>query len=101
LYAPDYAINAGGLINASAELRPGGYDRSWALAKVVGIGKTLADIFTFAEQEQSTTSAVADCLAERRLAHGLAIASHGTQFATSTKEPTNRVHRATEIRHDV
>ena len=34
LYAPDYVINAGGLINIAEELGPRGYERGRALAKV-------------------------------------------------------------------
>ena len=37
LYAPDYVINAGGLINIAEELRPSGYQRGRALAKVQAI----------------------------------------------------------------
>jgi leucine dehydrogenase len=69
LYAPDYVINAGGLINAAAELRPGGYDRDWARAKVAEIGPTLGSIFEHADHLDATTNAVADRLARQRLAH--------------------------------
>src|SRR5690606_33962879 len=37
LYAPDYVINAGGLINVAAELAPDGYNREQAMAKVAQI----------------------------------------------------------------
>ena len=69
LYAPDYVINAGGLINAAAELRPGGYERDWARAKVAEIGPTLSGIFEHADRLDATTNAVADRLARQRLAH--------------------------------
>jgi leucine dehydrogenase len=45
LYAPDYVINGGGLINVAAELAPGGYDREDAMARVARIPEVLADIF--------------------------------------------------------
>jgi leucine dehydrogenase len=69
LYAPDYVVNSGGLLNVAAELRPGGYDHHWALAKVAEIGPTLGDIFALADRLDATTNAVADRLARQRLAH--------------------------------
>jgi len=69
LYAPDYVINAGGVINISHEARSGQsepYDREAAFAQVAGIGKTLSDIFAFAEQQGIATSDAADRLAEER-----------------------------------
>ena len=44
LYAPDYVVNAGGVINVSCEVA-GPYDRDAALAKVSAIGPTLAEVF--------------------------------------------------------
>ena len=44
LYAPDYIINAGGIINVADELR--GYDRERAMRKVEGIYRTLRDLET-------------------------------------------------------
>jgi leucine dehydrogenase len=71
LYAPDYAINAGGIINiAHEDRRTGGYDRAGALVAVHRIGATLRDIFSRAEQEDRPTSEIADVMAEERLAEG-------------------------------
>ena len=50
LYAPDYVINAGGLINIAQELQPGGYERERALAQVETIGTTLGEVFERASQ---------------------------------------------------
>ncbi len=68
LYAPDYLINAGGLINVAAELAPGGYDRDAAFAKVREIPATLARIFDRAEETGATTGEVARTIAEERIA---------------------------------
>ncbi len=70
LYAPDYAINAGGIINIGHEStrnagRP--YDRQRAFADVARIGDTLERIFDLADQEGVTTAIAADRLAEQRL----------------------------------
>lgn len=59
LYAPDYVINAGGLINVAAELEPDGYDRGAVEKKVARIPATLAAIFARAEAEGRTSDAVA------------------------------------------
>ena len=45
LWAPDFVANAGGIINISVELAPGGYDPKVARAKVRGIADTLGAIY--------------------------------------------------------
>ncbi len=70
LYAPDYVINAGGVINVAHEPlgRPGRrYDRERAFAQVAAIGPTLAAIFERAAREGLPTDVVADHIAEERL----------------------------------
>ena len=64
LYAPDYAINAGGIIDVYFE-RSGG-SAAELKAHIEGIGNTLRQIFTRADQEGRTTTDVADRLAEER-----------------------------------
>lgn len=64
LYAPDYAINAGGIIDVYFE-RSGG-SAAELKAHIEGIGNTLRQIFVRADQEGRTTTAVADRLAEER-----------------------------------
>lgn len=68
LYAPDYVINAGGLINVAAELAPGGYDRKAAMAKVSEIPLTLLDIFRRSDAAGRPTNDVAQEIAEERIA---------------------------------
>ncbi|WP_421856349.1 Glu/Leu/Phe/Val dehydrogenase dimerization domain-containing protein [Oricola sp.] len=68
LYAPDYVINAGGLINAAFEVLPGGYDRTRAEATVARIPATLDKIFRDAAASGRTTEAVAAGMAEARIA---------------------------------
>jgi leucine dehydrogenase len=70
LYAPDYVINAGGLINITQELQPGGYDRGRALARVEAIGATLAEVFERAARDGLPTHEVADRVARERIAAG-------------------------------
>ena len=66
-YAPDYVINAGGLINLAQELEPGGYDRDAALARVARIGATGARVFALAEARRQPTNEAADRVARERL----------------------------------
>ncbi|HEX6188106.1 MAG TPA: amino acid dehydrogenase [Pyrinomonadaceae bacterium] len=65
LYAPDYAANAGGIINGCRELL--GWEASESLAKVDEIYETVLDIFRTAEAEGIPTYKAADRLAEKRL----------------------------------
>ncbi|HJR98815.1 MAG TPA: Glu/Leu/Phe/Val dehydrogenase dimerization domain-containing protein [Actinomycetota bacterium] len=67
LYAPDYVINAGGVIHLV------GYERlGWGAAQVAArlssIGQTLSELFDEAEREGLTTAAAADRLARDRIA---------------------------------
>ena len=68
LYAPDYVVNAGGVINIADETASGGYDRDRALGRVAGIAATLRRVFDIADAAGITTAAAADRLAEERLA---------------------------------
>jgi leucine dehydrogenase len=70
LYAPDYVINAGGLINIALELEPGGYDRARALARVEGIGATLTEVFERSASTGLPSNEVADRMAHERIAAG-------------------------------
>ncbi|MEX0875085.1 MAG: Glu/Leu/Phe/Val dehydrogenase dimerization domain-containing protein [Actinomycetota bacterium] len=67
LYAPDYIVNAGGVINISYEQAPGGYDHDRAFAHCARIGETLERVFDVASEQNITTAAAADHLAESRL----------------------------------
>lgn len=68
LYAPDFVINAGGVINISYEFgRDGkGYDRAAAFAHVDRIHDTLLTIFQRADAEGIPTNIAADRIAEER-----------------------------------
>ncbi|MGI9184013.1 MAG: Glu/Leu/Phe/Val family dehydrogenase [Solirubrobacteraceae bacterium] len=66
LWAPDFVVNAGGLINIAEEV--GGYDAATARRRVASIGDTLRQIFVAAEHEGITPLAAALNLARRRLA---------------------------------
>ena len=65
LYAPDYAINPGGVITVACEIE--GKSKDAALEKIGGVHDTLLDIFAQAKARGITTAEAADRLAEARI----------------------------------
>ncbi len=65
LFAPDYVINAGGLINVAQELK--GYDHARALRKAGRIYNAVARVIRIAKADKIPTCVAADRLAERRI----------------------------------
>ena len=63
LYAPDYVINAGGLINIYNELNE--YNRDEVYNQVETIYDTLMDIFHQSENDQLATKTISDMLAQK------------------------------------
>jgi len=68
LWAPDFVVNAGGVINLAIELRPEGYDPTIARRQARAIGDTLAQVLDAADGDGVTPLAAANALAERRMA---------------------------------
>ena len=66
LYAPDYVVNAGGIINVAAEVS-GTYDPEWVKVKLDQLEITLKNIFSAASEQGLPTNIVADKLARKRL----------------------------------
>ncbi|MGH2857276.1 MAG: Leu/Phe/Val dehydrogenase [Solirubrobacteraceae bacterium] len=66
LWAPDFVVNAGGLINIAEEV--GGYEPAAARRRVVGIADTLREIFSRSEAAGETPLAAAMEIARDRLA---------------------------------
>jgi glutamate dehydrogenase/leucine dehydrogenase len=69
LYAPDFIVNSGGLINVSLELT--GYDRELAVRRVAEIEGVLEHVLAHAERSSATPLAAAIELARARLAEGV------------------------------
>lgn len=67
-YAPDFIVNAGGVINIAEELH--GYDRDRALQKVRRIFDTTLAVLRRAEEHGVTTEVAAERLAEERWGDG-------------------------------
>lgn len=69
LYAPDYVINAGGIICAASEyLKSASEDAVWL--RVAGIEQTLAAIFAESKASGTPPHVIADTLALKRMAQG-------------------------------
>lgn len=64
IYAPDYVLNAGGVINVAAERT--GYSEAEVTAKVDGIHDTILSILARADRLNVPTSEAADRIAEER-----------------------------------
>lgn len=67
LYAPDFLVNAGGIVNISTEV-DGAYDPTEATRRVDGIHDTMASVYARAVRDNTTPEAAAIALAESRLA---------------------------------
>ncbi len=67
LYAPDFVVNAGGIINASCEFDEGGYCARKAMAMTNKIYETLLSIFKTSQKEGIPTVQVAMDLAAYKL----------------------------------
>ncbi|EIT87312.1 leucine dehydrogenase [Fictibacillus macauensis ZFHKF-1] len=65
IYAPDYVINAGGVINVADELN--GYNRERALKKVETIYDNIAKVIDISKRDNIPTYVAADRLAEERI----------------------------------
>lgn len=67
LYAPDYVINAGGIINVASEVS-GTFDPAWVSSKLDDLEVTLKTIFDAAAEQGRSTQDVANEMARKRLA---------------------------------
>lgn len=65
LYAPDYVINAGGIIEIHRQFKDEAAESYFT--QIEAIGDTLNDIFRMSEEQSCTTAEVADLIAEQRL----------------------------------
>ncbi|MDQ0463661.1 leucine dehydrogenase [Caulobacter ginsengisoli] len=71
LYAPDYVINGGGIINVAGEIRAlergEAFDRAWVAAKLDRLTQTMAEVLDQAVAERRPTHVVADEIARARI----------------------------------
>lgn len=69
LYAPDFIVNSGGVINVADELSH--YNEERATVKIKAIYEQMGQVFEIAKAEKISTAAAADHLAEQRIAQML------------------------------
>jgi len=67
LYAPDYVINAGGIINVGCEFLPGGYKEEESLKRIDRIYENLKEVFAVSKRDGVGTHVAADRRAEEIL----------------------------------
>ena len=71
LYAPDYVVNGGGIINVASEMAArnsgGAYDPAWVEGKLARLMETLGEVLDQSGREQRPTHEVADSIAEARI----------------------------------
>lgn len=65
LYAPDFIVNSGGVINVADELS--GYNEERALLKIKAIYDQMGHVFRIAKEQNISTVEAADHLAEERI----------------------------------
>jgi leucine dehydrogenase len=69
LYAPDYVVNAGGIIHL-ASLEMLGEDLARRDERIEAIGDTLAEVYRIADEERITTASAADRMVRTRIDEG-------------------------------
>lgn len=65
IYAPDFALNAGGVINCYSEVK--GLSSEWAMSKAEEIYSTIGNIVKRSKSENVPTYAIANKMAEERI----------------------------------
>ncbi|MGH8499538.1 MAG: Glu/Leu/Phe/Val dehydrogenase dimerization domain-containing protein, partial [Methylococcales bacterium] len=71
LYAPDFVINAGGLINVSLEIEEGGYNPLTSRKKVHQLYDQLIRLFEISEQNNCSTHHAAMALGDYQIKYGV------------------------------
>jgi glutamate dehydrogenase/leucine dehydrogenase len=67
LFAPDYVVSAGGVINIAEERTGSGYDHDRAWTRIAGIEANLATVLDRADADGFTPEVAADRVAEARI----------------------------------
>ncbi|PLS15322.1 leucine dehydrogenase [Bacillus sp. M6-12] len=85
VYAPDYVINAGGVINVADELY--GYNSERALKKVEGVYNNIEKVISIAKRDGIPTYKAADRMAEERIER---MRNSRSQFLLNERHILNR-----------
>ncbi|ERI05915.1 branched-chain amino acid dehydrogenase [Aneurinibacillus aneurinilyticus] len=87
VYAPDYIINAGGLINVADELQ--GYNRDRAMKKVETIYDNIQKVIEISKRDHIPTYKAADRMCEERIA---SMQRSRSMFLQDGKHELSRIH---------
>ncbi len=72
VYAPDFVLNSGGIINIAAEIRAlaegGAYDPAWVETKLARMTQTLDEVLVRSARERRPTDLIANEIARERIA---------------------------------
>ncbi|HIV82532.1 MAG TPA: leucine dehydrogenase [Candidatus Salinicoccus merdavium] len=85
VYAPDYVVNSGGVVNVADELE--GYNEERAVQKVKEIYNQMDKIFSIAKEDDISTAEAADRLAESRIDQMMRVKS---TFSLNEKNQFNK-----------
>ena len=66
VYAPDYVLNAGGIINVMGEIA-GDFNPAWVQGKLTGLEQTLGEILDQSDKEGRPSNVIADEIARQRI----------------------------------
>jgi leucine dehydrogenase len=80
LYAPDFVINSGGLLNVAAELEEDGYSPTFSRAKIHRIYDSLLAIYDIADKSNDSTHSAAIALCDYRIRYGIGKRSSSPVF---------------------
>lgn len=94
LYAPDYVVNAGGLINVYLELE--GYSRERAERMTRGIYYNLKKVLEIAQEKGITTEEAANLMVEERLKK---LKQASSTFQTQRKTVLSHIHHRRKNSH--
>jgi leucine dehydrogenase len=83
VYAPDYIVNAGGVIFATQSLTSGGFQQQQAMERVARIYQTMHEVLALAKKQQIPTYRAADLLAEQRIA---SVRQGGNDYAATRRQ---------------
>jgi leucine dehydrogenase len=72
IYAPDYVINGGGIINVASEVRGvqrgEAFDPAWVEQKLSRLAETLDEVLTASRDQKRPSNEIADEIARSRIA---------------------------------
>jgi valine dehydrogenase (NAD+) len=95
LYAPDYAVNSGGLIQVADEIE--GFDFARAKRRASGIFDTTRRVLEAAEADQVSTAVAADRLADRRVREVVQLRHMWVARRAGTMPASAAAHRSEQV----